>query len=83
MGRRATRGVRACVDSRRGGRVGAVVGTFGFAPPVALARLHDAEHSGAEGKQGDDELGDIAERGVEQPAQRLVGVQRQLLRHIA
>ena len=59
----------------RGGR-GGEGGRSGRRP-----RLHDAQQAAIQGDQRDDELGDVAERGVEQPAERLARVHRQLLGH--
>ena len=44
-------------------------------------RLHDTQQAAIQGDQRDDELGDVAERGVQQPAERLARVHRQLLGH--
>mmetsp|Transcript_26061 Transcript_26061/g.82725 ORF Transcript_26061/g.82725 Transcript_26061/m.82725 type:complete len:206 (+) Transcript_26061:367-984(+) len=45
--------------------------------------LHDAQHATLECKEGDDDLGHVAKGCVQQAAQRLRCVQRQLLRHVA
>ena len=49
----------------------------------AVGRLHDAQHATLECKEADDDLGHVAKGCVQQAAQRLRCVQRQLLRHVA
>jgi hypothetical protein len=54
---------------------------------VTTAPVSDAftrvEHSGAQRRDGDDELSQVAERSVEEPADRVSGLRRDALRGAA